>query len=620
MQILKLKDSKEEKLVGHKAYNLYRAMSSTKIEVPAGIVVTTELYNLLLENVGLNKDRLYQLLKQDKLGTIRKKIINANPPKGFVDEIYKNIKAIDPPYAVRSSSTFEDLDRSFAGMYDSFINVNRKELIDKVKMVMASQFNKRAKLYFSNFKNANELPKMAVIVQNMVSDAKYGVSFYFSRKGEDEYIIESNVSDPTLVTSGMGKNDIFYITDNGIIKNTRFLEVSSLFDYEINRITSMANGLKGVVFPLDIEFAIKKNHVYLLQVRKMTKGVPIKGGQSNFGLPAAGGKARGRVKLLIPSSHVNAKLTKKDIVVTPEIWVEKIDRVKNAGGICLEIPSILSHAAIIAREYGIPCVVGAYNICNQIVDKERIEINGSTGEIKLLDREGIKLGYKPEPFNLKITKLQPYWFDKHFTLLYELDDRIVLFSILEDKDINSLERLVGKLSEPKPMINGGIDVWYGYALVFEMGSVEQSLKTELGRAENVASNSQKERIVEYEKSLETKAWKNYSIALKEHDDFTNSLDKESLYNSFMHAEKASAYMDIIKLLSDDFIKERIMRGELDYKFAFDMQQDKNMLFIRDKTYSLIKDIISIGKGVGIDKRDYTSNLAYIRDLFNNLTK
>ncbi|MCL5440679.1 MAG: hypothetical protein M1448_02245 [Candidatus Marsarchaeota archaeon] len=79
-------------------------------------------------------------------------------------------------------------------------------------------------------------------------------------------------------------------------------------------------------------------------------------------------------------------------------------------------------------------------------------------------------------------------------------------------------------------------------------------------------------------------------------------------------------MDIIKLLSDDFIKERIMRGELDYKFAFDMQQDKNMLFIRDKTYSLIKDIISIGKGVGIDKRDYTSNLAYIRDLFNNLTK
>ena len=143
-------------------------------------------------------------------------------------------------------------------MYDSFININRKELIDKVKMVMASQFNKRAKLYFSNFKNANELPKMAVIVQNMISGAKYGVSFYFSRKGEDEYIIESNVSDPTLVTSGMGKNDIFYITDNGIIKNTRFLEVSSLFDYEINRITSMANGLKGIVFPLDIEFAIKK--------------------------------------------------------------------------------------------------------------------------------------------------------------------------------------------------------------------------------------------------------------------------------------------------------------------------------------------------------------------------
>ena len=112
--------------------------------------------------------------------------------------------------------------------------------------------------------------------------------------------------------------------------------------------------------------------------------------------------------------------------------------------------------------------------------------------------------------------------------------------------------------------------------------------------------------------LEAKAQKNYSTALKEYNDFTKSKNKDLLYKSFIHVEEASAYIDIIKLLSSSFIEERIKRGELSYKFALDIQQDKNMLFMRDKVYSLIDGIISIGKQLGVDKKDYTSNLAYIK--------
>ncbi|MGC8478947.1 MAG: hypothetical protein ACP5NE_03415 [Candidatus Micrarchaeia archaeon] len=72
------------------------------------------------------------------------------------------------------------------------------------------------------------------------------------------------------------------------------------------------------------------------------------------------------------------------------------------------------------------------------------------------------------------------------------------------------------------------------------------------------------------------------------------------------------YIYIIKLLSSGFIEDKIKRGELSYKFALDIQQDKNMLFIRDKIYPLIDGIISIGKQLGVDKKDYTSNLAYIK--------
>ncbi|MGC8694141.1 MAG: PEP/pyruvate-binding domain-containing protein [Candidatus Micrarchaeia archaeon] len=614
MLILKLGEDGEEKLIGHKAYNLNKAMTLSNAVVPSGIVVTTELYDVLLDRAGLNENLLHQLIKQDKLNVIRRKIINANLPKEFVDEIYKNIKAVDAPYVVRSSSTFEDLNQSFAGMYDSFINVRIDDVIDKIKMVMASQFNERAKSYFSFFKSNNEMPKMAVIIQNMIANAKYGVSFCFSVNKEDKYIIESNVSDPTLVTSGKGKNDIFYITNNNIIKNTRFLGISSLFDYEIDRIVSMAKELKKIVFPLDIEFAVKRNQVFLLQLRKMTKDVPIHNARNKFGIPAAEGKAKGIVKLLKPGFDRDLKLTKKDIIVAPEIWVEEIDAIKNAGGICLEVPSILSHAAIIAREYSIPCVVGAYNICDQVLDGERIEINGSTGEIKLLDQKDVKLSFKPDEINLEIMNLQPYWFDKHFVLLYELDNKIILFSILKDRDPNLLVHLVDKLSEFKPVIDGEIDTWYSYALVFEMSHLKQGLKMELEKAENIASNSQKDKIIEYKKMLEAKAQKNYSTALKEYNNFTKSKNKDLLYKSFIHVEEASAYINIIKLLSSSFIKERIKRDELSYKFALDIQQDKNILFIRDKIYSLIDNIISIGKQLGVDKKDYTSNLAYIKEL------
>jgi phosphoenolpyruvate-protein kinase (PTS system EI component) len=101
--------------------------------------------------------------------------------------------------------------------------------------------------------------------------------------------------------------------------------------------------------------------------------------------------------------------------------IEKINIVKNAGGICLEVPGILNHAAILAREYGIPCVVGLSDITKKVKEGEKMYIDGDTGEIRLLEREGIDLTYKPEILRVDFEKLKPYWFGKNFVLLYQMN-------------------------------------------------------------------------------------------------------------------------------------------------------------------------------------------------------
>ena len=90
------------------------------------------------------------------------------------------ISELGSPFAVRSSSTAEDsLKFSFAGLFDSFLYVEVKDLIGKIKEVYASLFNERAIEYA--YRNSIDLRdiKMAVLVQEMIMGDKFGVGFYF---------------------------------------------------------------------------------------------------------------------------------------------------------------------------------------------------------------------------------------------------------------------------------------------------------------------------------------------------------------------------------------------------------------------------------------------------------
>ena len=59
------------------------------------------------------------------------------------------------------------------------------------------------------------------------------------------------------------------------------------------------------------------------------------------------------------------------------------------SGLVAEIGGLLSHGAILAREYGLPAVVNAKDVTRRLNDGDRIELDGTTGRIRLLGREPI---------------------------------------------------------------------------------------------------------------------------------------------------------------------------------------------------------------------------------------
>lgn len=101
------------------------------------------------------------------------------------------------------------------------------------------------------------------------------------------------------------------------------------------------------------------------------------------GQGCSAGIVRGRVAIV--RDPRSARIRQGDIVVaerTDPGWVTVFPLV---GGMIMERGSLLSHSAIVAREMGIPAVVGVDNACNWLQDGEWVEIDGAKGVIRRLN-------------------------------------------------------------------------------------------------------------------------------------------------------------------------------------------------------------------------------------------
>ncbi len=370
---------------------------------------------------------------------VRTLILNSRLPKALVDELLEAYKILSNEYgsqnidvAVRSSGTAEDLpDASFAGQQETFLNVNtKKALLDSVLRCFASLFTDRAISYrtsrgFSHFKVA-----LSVGVQKMVrSDiSSSGIMFTLDTESGSENLILINsiwglgenvvsgrvnadeffIFKPTLKNGintilkrslGSKKEKMLYSKDTrtlNIVTTKEEQESFSINDEEVIELAKQALIIEELYNrPMDIEWAKDGNDskLYIVQARPET--VMSKQNKSmtseQYSLNANGAKiltsgravgekiGTGKVTVINDTTEF-ARFKDGDILVADTTNPDWEPVMKKASAVVTNRGSRTCHAAIVAREIGVPAVVGCANATKVLKDSQIVTVSCAQGD------------------------------------------------------------------------------------------------------------------------------------------------------------------------------------------------------------------------------------------------
>ena len=112
------------------------------------------------------------------------------------------------------------------------------------------------------------------------------------------------------------------------------------------------------------------------------------------GTPVSPGTVEGVVRVVLDPRR--AQLEPGEILVCPGTDPSWTPLFLTAGGLVMEVGGMMTHGAIVAREYGIPAVVGVDRATERLKTGQLIRIDGSSGEIEVLkDDDEAHAGYTP---------------------------------------------------------------------------------------------------------------------------------------------------------------------------------------------------------------------------------
>jgi pyruvate,water dikinase len=100
------------------------------------------------------------------------------------------------------------------------------------------------------------------------------------------------------------------------------------------------------------------------------------------GLPVSAGTIEGRARVILDMA--DAEVVAGDIVVTAYTDPSWTPLFVAISGLVTEVGGLMTHGAVIAREYGLPAVVGVEHATRLIQDGQRIRVNGTDGYIEIL--------------------------------------------------------------------------------------------------------------------------------------------------------------------------------------------------------------------------------------------
>lgn len=418
--------------VGGKAANLGELIAAG-LPVPPGFVLPAAVYLDAMSRAGL-REELAQLHQRAiasvddtvELGALCRRaaetVRRAGLPTDLVEQVRAAYAALPggaggATVAVRSSAVGEDgADASFAGMNATFTNVRGVDaLVERIAECWASLFGARVVAYRAARGCTGE-PAIAVVVQLMVRAERSGVAFTADPANgrRDVVVVEAAFGQGEVVVSGAVEPDTYRVGASG----SRL--VSARIGHQTHEIVRGEDGGDRTVpldparadarvlsddeacdvarlalrvqqhfgTPQDVEWAMTGRRTWLVQARPITTlteapaPTTSAGGEPLVrGLAAAPGTVSGRVRVLTSPAEGGA-LQSGEVLVAPMTNPDWLPTIRRAAALVTDHGGTTCHAAIVARELGVPCVVGARDATTRLSDGQLVTVDGSAGEVR----------------------------------------------------------------------------------------------------------------------------------------------------------------------------------------------------------------------------------------------
>ena len=317
----------------------------------------------------------------------------------------------DAPVVVRSSALVEDrTGSSFAGQFESYLQLDGEdEFLTAVRACWAALWSTRALRYMATHDLDPADTAMAVLVQPLVAARTAGGAL--SRTSEDEVLINATWGLGAAIAQGEVAPDRYMLSRNGTMREsvTGFKQLTHAASCahlrkpaparprpgapcltaaqaaELGDLVQRAETVMGM--PVEVEWAMDDAGFKLLQARPLNlQPAPVV--DENWrrhprinGQPAGIGWATGRACVVNCECEL-VRVAPGDVLVTRMAGPALSQILQRVAGVVAELGGSTSHLASLARERGIPMVLGAFDATHRIPDGSLVAVDGVAGVVR----------------------------------------------------------------------------------------------------------------------------------------------------------------------------------------------------------------------------------------------
>jgi len=417
--VLPLSDATDASSVGPKAANL-AALARAGLPTPGGFSITADVYRRQIEHLGLGEpvreyDDADEPAQRRIAVEIRLKLYQEPLAPGILADVLAAWRAERKPAAVRSSALIEDrADANFAGQFESFLGINDEvEFLTALRACWAALWTTTARRTMAQHGQSPAQTAMAVLVQPLVAARVSGGAL--SETADGQMLISATWGLGSSIAQGEVVPDRIVLSRQGFVRSNEagrkhhretcshaagslgtsqqavppaLVTAPCLKPGEaiaLGRLMRKAEHALGM--PVEIEWALDDDGFKLLQARPLhmqAAPVPDEIWLKHPGLnghPAGIGWGSGRAVVVNCECELT-RLAPGDILVTRVAGPALSHILPRLGGVVAELGGSTSHLASLARERGIPAVLGVLDATRRIPDGAQVAVDGVAGVVR----------------------------------------------------------------------------------------------------------------------------------------------------------------------------------------------------------------------------------------------